>query len=61
MFKKILQEVSMESVALIALFLTLLGYALKLREKPAPEGFLYFMLQAGLVAMAITILRLFWR
>jgi len=50
----------MESFALIALFLTVLGYALKLREKPAPEGFIYFMLQAGLVAMAITILRLFW-
>jgi hypothetical protein len=51
----------MQSFALIGLFLTLLGYALKLREKPAPEGFLYFMLQAGLVAMAATILRLFWR
>ena len=51
----------MESFALIALFLTLFGYALNLREKPAAEGFLYFMLQAGLVAMAITILRLFWR
>jgi hypothetical protein len=51
----------MESFALIALFLILLGYALKLREKPAPGGGLYFMLQAGLVAMAVTILRLFWR
>ena len=51
----------MESFALIALFLTMLGYALKLRQKPAPEGGLYVMLQAGLVAMALTILRLFWR
>jgi hypothetical protein len=51
----------MESLALIALFLTVLGYALQLRERPAPRGVLYFMLQAGLVAMAVSILRLFWR
>jgi hypothetical protein len=51
----------MESFALIALFLTVLGYALKLREKPAHEGALAVLLQAGLVAMAVTIMRLFWR
>ena len=51
----------MEPFALIALFLTVLGYALKLREKPTHERALSIFLQAGLVAMAATILRLFWR
>jgi hypothetical protein len=51
----------MESFALIALCLTVFGYALRLREKPTNEGNLSILLQAGLVAMAITILRLFWR
>ena len=51
----------MESFALIALFFTVLAYALKLRKDPAHAGTLFIFLQTGLVAMAATILRLFWK
>ena len=51
----------MESLALLALFLAFLGYALRMKEQPAPEGIQSVLLHIGLVTMGLTILLLFGR
>ena len=51
----------MESLALLAMFLTFLGYALRMKEQPTPQGIQSVLLHIGLVTMGLSILLLFGR